>query len=180
MSDGFLVPPGAGEPITLGPMQVRAKVTGDHAVSASTFEVVVPPGFDVGAVSVQDCGAQLATLLLDAQPGMRVLDACAAPGGKTSMLRGNVTAVEVHPGRAQALAASMGPNVHVVNADVRELDESGFDRALVDAPCSGLGVLARIRGTASTVSGNSSPITRARGPTTSYSPTASAGTRNSS
>ncbi len=49
MSDGFLVPPGAGEPITLGPMQVRAKVTGDHAVSASTFEVVVPPGFDVGA-----------------------------------------------------------------------------------------------------------------------------------
>ena len=49
MTDGFLLPPGAGEPITLGPMRVSAKVTGEHAVSASTFEVVVPPGFDVGA-----------------------------------------------------------------------------------------------------------------------------------
>ena len=59
------------------------------------------------------------------------------------MLAGSVTAVEIHPGRAQALAKSAGPNVRVVNADVRELDERGFDRALVDAPCSGLGVLAR-------------------------------------
>src|SRR5256885_14332468 len=49
MTDGFLLPPGAGEPITLGPMRVSAKVTGDHAISASTFEVVVPVGFDVGA-----------------------------------------------------------------------------------------------------------------------------------
>ena len=59
------------------------------------------------------------------------------------MLEGEVTAVEVHPGRAQALAKNVGPNVHVVNVDARKLDESGFDRALVDAPCSGLGVLAR-------------------------------------
>jgi 16S rRNA (cytosine967-C5)-methyltransferase len=87
--------------------------------------------------------SQLAALVLGSQAGERVLDACAAPGGKTSMLRGEVTAVEIHPGRAQALAASVAPNVHVVNADVRELDEHGFQRALVDAPCSGLGVLAR-------------------------------------
>jgi 16S rRNA (cytosine967-C5)-methyltransferase len=59
------------------------------------------------------------------------------------MLRGEVTAVEVHPGRAEALARNVGPNVRVVNVDARELDEHGFDRALVDAPCSGLGVLAR-------------------------------------
>ena len=63
--------------------------------------------------------------------------------GKTTMLRGAVTAVEVHAGRAQALAKTVGPNVRVVNVDARELDDSGFDRAIVDAPCSGLGVLAR-------------------------------------
>jgi 16S rRNA (cytosine967-C5)-methyltransferase len=59
------------------------------------------------------------------------------------MLAGEITAVELHPGRAQALAKNVGPNVRVVTADLRELGESGFDRALVDAPCSGLGVLAR-------------------------------------
>src|SRR5262245_59443675 len=63
------------------------------------------------------------------------------------MLPGEVTAVEVHHGRARELEANVrrlgATNVRVVEADVRELDESGFDRALVDAPCSGLGVLAR-------------------------------------
>jgi 16S rRNA (cytosine967-C5)-methyltransferase len=54
-----------------------------------------------------------------------------------------VTAVEVHPGRAEAMARSVGPNVRVVTGDARTFSESGFDRALVDAPCSGLGVLAR-------------------------------------
>jgi len=49
MTEGLLLPPGAGEPIRLGPMTVSAKVTGEHAASASTFEVVIPPGFDVGA-----------------------------------------------------------------------------------------------------------------------------------
>src|SRR5206468_9033927 len=68
--------------------------------------------------------------------------ACAAPGNKTSLLQGDVTAVEVNPTRARLLAERL-PNVRVVNADVRKLDESGFDRALVDAPCSGLGVLNR-------------------------------------
>ncbi|HZT92384.1 MAG TPA: transcription antitermination factor NusB [Gaiellaceae bacterium] len=87
--------------------------------------------------------SQLAALVVDSRDGERVLDACAAPGGKTLMLRGEVTAVEVHPGRAAAMAARMPANVRVVTADVRELAESGFDRALVDAPCSGLGVLAR-------------------------------------
>jgi 16S rRNA (cytosine967-C5)-methyltransferase len=87
--------------------------------------------------------SQLAALLVGSREGERVLDACAAPGGKTAMLHGEVTAVEVHPGRAAALANGARHHVRVVNADVRELDEHGFDRALVDAPCSGLGVLAR-------------------------------------
>ena len=87
--------------------------------------------------------SQLAALVVGSQEGERVLDACAAPGGKTLLLRGDVTAVEIHPGRARRLAEEMPANVRVVNADVRELAEEGFDRALVDAPCSGLGVLAR-------------------------------------
>jgi 16S rRNA (cytosine967-C5)-methyltransferase len=87
--------------------------------------------------------SQLAALVVGSQPGERVLDACAAPGGKSLILQGDVTAVELHPGRAEAMAKRMPPNVRVVAADVRELDDSGFDRSLVDAPCSGLGVLAR-------------------------------------
>jgi 16S rRNA (cytosine967-C5)-methyltransferase len=100
-----------------------------------------------GRIWPQSRGSQLAGLVVGSQDGERVLDACAAPGGKTAMLRGEVTAVEVHPGRARELEENLSrlhvTNVRVVNADVRELRESGFDRALVDAPCSGLGVLAR-------------------------------------
>jgi 16S rRNA (cytosine967-C5)-methyltransferase len=77
-----------------------------------------------------------------------VLDLCAAPGGKATMLAGEVTAVEKHPGRARELeenAARLGAaNVSVVCADALELPSElrDYDRALVDAPCSGLGVLA--------------------------------------
>jgi 16S rRNA (cytosine967-C5)-methyltransferase len=108
----------------------------------------VPGAYRVEAVDVarmrpMSRASQLAALVVGSKDGERVLDACAAPGGKTAMLRGEVTAVEVHAGRARALAEQALPDVRVVNADVRELAEDGFDRALVDAPCSGLGVLAR-------------------------------------
>ena len=98
---------------------------------------------DISRMRPMSRASQLAALVVGSQDGERVLDTCAAPGGKTSMLRGEVTAVEIHPGRAKALAESVGPNVRVVVGDARELPEHGFDRALVDAPCSGLGVLAR-------------------------------------
>ncbi len=102
---------------------------------------------EAGRVWPQSRASQLAGLVVGSGDDDRVLDACAAPGAKTLMLRGAVTAVEVHPGRSRELAANVGrasaTNVRVVNADVRELDERGFDWALVDAPCSGLGVLAR-------------------------------------
>jgi 16S rRNA (cytosine967-C5)-methyltransferase len=102
---------------------------------------------EAGEVWPQSRGSQLAALVVGSRDGERVLDACAAPGGKATMLRGDVVAVEVHRGRARELEENVrrlaATNVRVVNADVRELDEDGFDRALVDAPCSGLGVLAR-------------------------------------
>jgi 16S rRNA (cytosine967-C5)-methyltransferase len=108
----------------------------------------IPGAYRVDAVDIRvmrpmSRASQLAAYVVGSQDGERILDACAAPGGKTRLLHGEVTAVEIHPGRAAVLAEESGPNVRVVNADVRELDETGFDRALVDAPCSGLGVLAR-------------------------------------
>ncbi len=106
-----------------------------------------PAAIAAGRLWPMSRGSQLAALVVGSQDGERILDACAAPGGKTSMLHGDVTAVELHPGRARELEENLArlgvTNARVVNTDVRALDENGFDRALVDAPCSGLGVLAR-------------------------------------
>ena len=101
-----------------------------------------------GRIWPQSRASQLAGLVVASAPGERVLDLCAAPGGKATMLAGEVTAVEKHPGRARELeenAARLGAtNVSVVCADALELPAElrDYDRALVDAPCSGLGVLA--------------------------------------
>jgi 16S rRNA (cytosine967-C5)-methyltransferase len=91
--------------------------------------------------------------ILQPRAGERILDLCAAPGGKTTHIaalmgdEGHVTAVERHPGRAEALratAARMGATiVEVRTADAREPQEPGrYDRVLVDPPCSDLGTLA--------------------------------------
>ncbi|HET7573005.1 MAG TPA: transcription antitermination factor NusB [Gaiellaceae bacterium] len=102
-----------------------------------------------GRIWPQSRGSQLAGLCVGARAGERVLDLCAAPGGKTGQLRGEVTAVEVDPGRARELRANLATqgrgDVTVVEADGTALPSGldGFDRALVDAPCSGLGVLAQ-------------------------------------
>src|SRR5439155_7527564 len=101
-----------------------------------------------GRIWPQSRGSQLVGLAVGSQDGERVLDLCAAPGGKTAQLRGEVTAVEIDPNRASELRVNLATlhatNVTVVEADGTELppELTGFDRALVAAPCSGLGVLA--------------------------------------
>jgi 16S rRNA (cytosine967-C5)-methyltransferase len=112
----------------------------EEALALERAENEPPPREEAGQVSR---ASKLAATVVGAREGERILDACAAPGNKTLMLAGDVTAVELNAGRARALAERVGPGIRVVNVDVRELDESGFDRALVDAPCSGLGVLNR-------------------------------------
>jgi 16S rRNA (cytosine967-C5)-methyltransferase len=101
-----------------------------------------------GRIWPQSRGSQLVGHVVGSVPGERTLDLCAAPGGKATMLAGEVVAVEVDAARAEQLeqnARRLGAaGVRVVRADGRDLPPqlTGFDRSLVDAPCSGLGVLA--------------------------------------
>ena len=116
--------------------------------NAYEVERVDEKALENGEIWPQSRGSQLAGLCVRSQPGERVLDLCAAPGGKAAMLAGEVVAVEVNEARARELEENLrrlgAEHVTVVNADGRALppELTGFDRALVDAPCSGLGVLA--------------------------------------
>ena len=112
------------------------------------------PGFASGDVSVQDAGAQRAVRCLDLAAGQRVLDACAAPGGKAGHIAeaGDVdlTALEVDAERCARLErnlARLGFAARVANADCTRPSEwwNGvpFDRVLADVPCSGSGVVRR-------------------------------------
>ena len=107
-------------------------------------------GFAEGEFIVQDPGTALAVELVDAKPGDVILDACAAPGGKTIQLawRGaKVTACEVNPKRRRKLEENLkrvGLEVEVADAlDSSRLPSNAFGKVLVDAPCSNTGVLRR-------------------------------------
>ena len=113
------------------------------------------PGFSAGLLSVQDAGAQRAAELLDAQPGQCVLDACAAPGGKTGHIlercagRLELTALDNDPARLERVRENLerlGYAAQAITADLLAdgwWDGRPFDRILLDVPCSGTGVIRR-------------------------------------
>jgi 16S rRNA (cytosine967-C5)-methyltransferase len=109
---------------------------------------------DVSSYVIQDEAAQLVTYLLDPSPGERVLDVCAAPGGKTTHIarlmkdEGEVVAVEVDPERVRRLKENISrlglKSVTVIRGDMKKYAVNGmFDKVLLDAPCSSIGVIRR-------------------------------------
>ena len=122
------------------------------------IDVRLLPGFAEGAVSVQDAGAQLAAELLNVPESSRVLDLCAAPGGKTCHLleRYNnidkLFAVELDEQRMQRVSENLQrlkltSRTELIVADARQYKQwwqgENFDRILIDAPCSASGVIRR-------------------------------------
>jgi 16S rRNA (cytosine967-C5)-methyltransferase len=127
----------------------------DALILAQPVGVERLPGFSSGLVSVQDAGAQLAAPFLDVRDGMRVLDACSAPGGKTAHLLEladvELTAIDHDDVRLSRVAQNLTRlelNAHrLICADaarpIEWWDDKPFDRILADVPCSASGVTRR-------------------------------------
>ena len=133
----------AGEGIQLAPGALMAT-----ARLVTSGDLTATQLFRDGQVSIQDEGSQLVAALVG--KGRRILDCCAAPGGKTAAMatrlpEAEIVATELHPHRA-TLLRRLAPqqNVEVVTADALALPYGAdFDRVLADVPCSGTGTLAR-------------------------------------
>ncbi|HEX9020009.1 MAG TPA: 16S rRNA (cytosine(967)-C(5))-methyltransferase RsmB [Nitrospirota bacterium] len=133
--------------------------TVDSTYSPIGLELVSGPGFQEfssfrkGWFAIQDEAAQLISMMLAPRPGEKVLDACAAPGGKATHLaelmnnRGTLIALESDPKRIERIrenSARLGASIIVPTlGDATQYAEGVFDKVLIDAPCSGLGVLRR-------------------------------------
>jgi len=131
----------------------------EHCPDALTLEhpmgVEQLPGFNEGRVSVQDAAAQLAAILVAPEPGMRILDACAAPGGKTGHLLEicsdiELFALDIEKNRLERVQQNLdrlGVSANLIAADAAQpeqwWDGNPFDRILLDAPCSASGVIRR-------------------------------------
>jgi 16S rRNA (cytosine967-C5)-methyltransferase len=141
---------------------VDATRVGEHAVWLSAPRPVDQiPGFAQGDVSVQDAGSQLAAHWLDVRDGHRVLDACAAPGGKTCHIaetsNAQIDALEIDPRRAERIGANLarlgldaGGRVRVRVGDASRPQtwagpgaEASYERILLDAPCTASGIVRR-------------------------------------
>ncbi len=133
-------------------------MAGDALKLNHGIDVRLLPGFAEGAVSVQDAGAQLVAELLNVLEGDRVLDLCAAPGGKTCHLLerypaiSGLLAVELDEKRMQRVQENLQrlqlkSRAELIIADVRDIkqwwDGNKFDRILIDVPCSASGVIRR-------------------------------------
>lgn len=131
----------------------RGAVIADALHLEKGFDIAAEPLFQEGAITVQSESAMLVCRALAPKNGMCVLDACAAPGGKTAYLSmlmengGKIDAWELHAHRCELMRKTLA-RLHVKNAVVQQRDASKphpecdgiFDAVLVDAPCSGLGV----------------------------------------
>jgi 16S rRNA (cytosine967-C5)-methyltransferase len=137
---------------------IPAQAMGEYAVLLKTpMPVADLPGFADGLVSIQDIGAQLAAPLLGLREGMRVLDACAAPGGKTGhileLASVEVLAIDFDPKRLERVDSNLRrlqlatDAVELKAADAADTkswwDGKPFDAILADLPCSGSGVVRR-------------------------------------
>lgn len=134
-----------------------SKLSGDGIIVMSGGNMALTSWYEDGMLSVQDESSMLVAEAVGAEPGMAVLDCCAAPGGKTSHIgekmldRGSIIANDVHPHKVkliqdQADRLGLG-SIETVCHDALDLpsyyEEASFDRILLDAPCSGLGVIRR-------------------------------------
>lgn len=143
----------AGAPLDLTPRGCEAPgealPTGSYRLPAGT-QVSALPGYAAGAWWVQDAAAAMAVRVLDPQPGERIADLCAAPGGKTMQLAAagaEVTAIDISEARLARVAENLarcGLSARLVAADALAWrPEAALDAVLLDAPCSATGTIRR-------------------------------------
>jgi 16S rRNA (cytosine967-C5)-methyltransferase len=136
-------------------VDLKGRREDDALIVEGPIDVLAHPLYAAGAITPQSRASQRVAHAVDPQPGERILDLCAAPGGKTTHMaalmgdQGEIVAVEKHPQRARALEAqasrlhATSVRVHVADAKQLTPEQLGgtFDRILIDPPCSGLGTL---------------------------------------